>query len=127
MSLDSSFVVDFLNGQSAAVDRFRRLESERSVVCISPPAVSEVLVGATAGTPRHLRAAEDFLRALNWLEFDWESCLLAGRIGSELAGQGEPLSGPDLFIAAITLRHGHSLLTRDRAFARVRGLSVETY
>ncbi len=127
VSLDTTFVVDFLTGYPAAVERFRRLESDRSVVCISPSAVAETLVGASGGEPRHLRAAEEFLRSLNWLEFDWESCRLAGRIGSELSSRGEPLSAADLFIAAVSLRHGHSLLTRDRAFARVRGLSVETY
>lgn len=97
------------------------------MVCVSPPAAADVLVGASGGNARHLRVAEEFLHALNWLEFDWESCDLAGRIGAELSARGEPLSGPDLFVAAIALQHGQSLLTRDRAFSRVHGLSVETY
>ncbi len=127
VNLDTTFLVDFLHGVPSAVERFQRLESDRAVICVCAPAASEVMVGAAAGEERHRRAAEDLLGALNWLEFDWESCVLAGRIGAELSRRGEPLSAPDLFIAAISLRHHHPLLTQDRAFSRVPGLSVETY
>jgi predicted nucleic acid-binding protein len=94
---------------------------------VTPPAAAELLVGASRGGGQHLKAAEGLLASLTWLDFDFDACRLAGKLGAELIRAGEPLSGPDLFIAAISLRHGQPLLTRDRAFARVKGLSVETY
>ncbi len=65
--------------------------------------------------------------SLQWLEFDQEACRLAGRIGAELIDRGEPLGAGDLLIAAISLRHGQRLITRNRGFARVPGLQVESY
>jgi predicted nucleic acid-binding protein len=126
-SFDSTFLIDLLSGNPEAIDRLRRLEESREPKCVTPPAAAEVLVGASRGGGENLKAAEGLLASLNWLEFDYEACRLAGRLGAELIARGEPLSGPDLFIAAISLRHGQRLLTRDRAFARVKGLSVETY
>ncbi|MCI4345423.1 MAG: type II toxin-antitoxin system VapC family toxin [Thermoplasmata archaeon] len=67
------------------------------------------------------------MRSLQWLEFDWESCRLAGRIEADLISRGESMSASDLFIAAVSLRHGQRLITRDRGFDRVPGLKVETY
>ena len=74
-----------------------------------------------------LEAAEGLLASATWLEFDSESARMAGRIGADLIAQGPPVAGPDLFIAAISLRHGQPLLTRAHGFARVKGLMVETY
>lgn len=99
----------------------------REPLCVAPPAAAEVLVGAGLGDPRKREAAERLLGSLQLLDFDLQSAREAGRIGADLIRAGEPLAGPDLFIAAISLRHGQTLLTRDRAFSRVRGLRVETY
>lgn len=104
-----------------------RLEDAKELRWVTPPAAAEVMVGAHRIGGRPLAVAEEFLSALHWLAFDWESCRLAGQLGAELVVRGSPLAAPDLFIAAITLRHGERLLTRDRGFARVRGLQLETY
>ena len=58
---------------------------------------------------------------------DRQACEEAGRIGAELLGRGEMIGSADLFIAATSKRHGQRLLTRDRGFARVPGLTLETY
>ena len=127
VSLDSTFLIDLLRGHAGAVRRLERLEREREPRCVTPPAAAEVLVGAHRLGGRSQRAAEDMLASLEWLEFDRESCGLAGQIEAALLDEGDPMGASDLFIAAITLRHGHRLLTRDRDFSRVSGLQVETY
>ena len=76
---------------------------------------------------RALDRARELLGSLVLLPFDLEACEEAGRLGSLLISHGEELSSADLIIAAITKRHGQRLLTRDQAFARIRGLTVETY
>ena len=58
---------------------------------------------------------------------DREACEEAGKIGAELLARGEAIGSADLFIAATSKRHGQRLLTRDRGFARVPGLVVESY
>jgi predicted nucleic acid-binding protein len=126
-SLDSTFLIDLLRRVPAAVEHLDRLEGSREPRFVTPPAAAEVLVGAHGIGGRSLQVAEELLQSLQWLEFDWEACRLAGRIEAGLIAKGEPMSAADLFIAAVTLRHGQRLITRDRAFARVPGLRVETY
>ncbi len=126
VNLDSSFLVDFLRGRPEAVERLQVLEGRREPKYVCPPA-AELLIGAALAGDRALAKTETLLASLNWLPFDAESCRVAGRIGSALVEAGEPLGIADLFIAAITIRHADRLLTRDRSFACVKGLAVETY
>jgi tRNA(fMet)-specific endonuclease VapC len=126
-SLDSTFLIDLLRRVPSAVDRLERLESSREARCVTPPAAAEVMVGAHGLGGSSLRSAEELLRSLQWLEFDWKCCDLAGRIEADLIARGEPMGAADLFIAAVTMRHEQRLVTRDRGFARVPGLRVETY
>jgi tRNA(fMet)-specific endonuclease VapC len=126
-SLDSTFLIDLLRGDLGAQNRLRELEKSREPRCVTPPAAAEVLVGANRGARELLEAAKGLLATLTRLEFDSEAARLAGRIGADLIARGQPLPGPDLFIAAVSLRHGQPPLTRDHGFARGKGLRVETY
>ena len=127
VSLDSTFIIDLLRRVPSAVKLLDRLEADRDPRFVTPPAAAEVMVGAYGFGGKSLRVAESLLKSLQWLEFDWEACQLAGRIEAELIARGEPIGASDLFIAAVSLRHGQRLITRDRGFARVPGLHVETY
>ncbi len=127
VSLETTFLVDLLNGVPEAIVRAKGLEDAGEPRCVTPPAMAEVLVGAHFLGERGRSKAQDLLGTLTLLEFDRESCEEAGRMGADLLAQGRALGSADLFIAAITKRHGQRLLTRDRAFAGVRGLSLETY
>ncbi len=127
VSLDSSFVIDLLAGQRSAVDRAARLEQEGEARCITGPAASEVMVGAYRLGGRYLERARVLVDCLPVLPFDREAYHEAGRLGSDLLHRGLHLGESDLFIAAISLRHGQRLLTRDIAFSHVPGLAVESY
>ena len=91
------------------------------------PAAAELRIGGTDLGGNDRARAVELIDALVRLESDREAYHEAGTIGADLLSRGEGLGATDLFIAAITKRHGHCLLTRDRSFARVRGLTVETY
>lgn len=127
VSLASTYLNDLLRNVPGAVSRLDQLEREHEPRSVTPPAAAEVLVGAHRFGGKSLRAAQKLLHALQWLEFDLECGEVAGRIEAYLIGRGAPLGASDLYIAAISLRHGHRLLTRDGGFARVKGLQVENY
>jgi predicted nucleic acid-binding protein len=127
VSLDSSFLIDLLNGEARAAAKSRELDTQVILKAVTPPAAAEVMIGAYHLGRQYLVQARRLLDALPLLSFDGEAIQEAGRLGAELLRRGEPLSQADLFIAAITKRHGHSLLTTDHGFVRVPGLSVETY
>lgn len=56
--------------------------------------------------------------------FDIEDAALAGRLRQRMEANGKPMGPYDLLIAAQALRHGATLVTRDTAFANVKGLRV---
>ncbi len=127
VSLETTFLVDLLNGAPAAVARGRALDEAGEPKCVTAPAASELLVGAHYLGGPELARATALLDSLTLLDFDLEACHEAGHIGASLIARGETIGTTDLLIAAITKRHGQRLLTRDRGFARVQGLAVETY
>jgi len=127
VSLETSFLIDLLRKDPAAVARAQALETSGEPKCVTAPVAAEILIGAALRGGRALDRARELLASLVLLPFDLEACEEAGRLGALLISHGEELSTSDLFIAAITKRHGQRLLTRDQAFARIRGLTVETY
>ena len=127
VSLDSSFLIDLLAGERSAVDRAARLEQSGEDRCLSAPAASEVMVGAYRLGGTYLARARMMVDGLRLLAFDQQAYHEAGRIGADLLRRGFRLGQSDLFIAAISLRHGQRLLTRDAGFSNVPGLAVETY
>jgi len=126
-SLETTFLIDLLKDRAAAVQLARTLDVSGEPRCVTAPAAAEVLIGAHLQGGRGLEKAKDLLDSLVLLDFDRESYTEAGRLGALLIERGEEMSTPDLFIAAISKRHDQRLITRDRAFARIPGLSVETY
>jgi len=126
-SLETTFLIDLLRKDPRAVARAQALEASGEPKCVTAPAAAEILIGAYLRGGQAPDRARELLASLVFLPFDHESCEEAGRLGAQLIAHGEEVPTPDLFIAAITKRHGQRLLTRDRSFARVPGLTVETY
>lgn len=126
-SLETTFLVDLLRDLPAAIRVANVLEDGGEPRCVTAPAAAEVLIGAHLQSGRGLEKAKELLDSLVLLDFDRESCLEAGRLGARLIERGEGMSTVDLLIAAISKRHGQRLITRDGSFARIPGLSIETY
>jgi predicted nucleic acid-binding protein len=127
VSLDSSFLIDLLAGRDAAVMKARELDEGNEPRFITPPAAAEVLVGGHYAGGAYLAKTTALINGLQILPFDRLAQDQAGRLGAELARRGARLGESDLFIAAISIRHGQRLLARDSAFSRVPGLSIESY
>jgi predicted nucleic acid-binding protein len=126
-SLETTFLIDLLNDLPAAIQVAKALEARGEPRCVTAPAAAEVLVGAHLQGGRSLEKTKELLDSLVLLDFDREAYVEAGRLGAILIQRGEEVSTPDLMIAAISKRHGQRLITRDRAFSRIPGLSIEMY
>lgn len=125
--MDTSFLIDLRKGLPAAVAKAKAIEESGEPRCVTFPVAAELLIGAHRFGGAQLERTRELLGSLLLLETDMESCEEAGRLGAELISRGETMGGVDLLVAAISKRHGQRLLTRDRSFARVPGLAVETY
>lgn len=127
VSLDSTFVIDLLRRRSTAVEMATSFVQGKVPVCIAPPAAVEVLAGGHRLGGEYLQRVRALLASLPVLPFDEEAIESTARIAADLMTRGERLLEGDLMIAGISLRHGEEVITRDRAFGRVRGLSVRFY
>ena len=127
MCLDSTFCIDLSSGVPEARAKAEELTRLGERLTIPAPALTEFLVGAFLQGGRRLRQAVDFVSALEVLEVTEPIAMDAARSGGECLRRGEPVGTIDLLIAA-TARHHHAhLLSRDKDFARIPGLTLETY
>jgi tRNA(fMet)-specific endonuclease VapC len=123
--LDSNTISYYFRGDPQVVPRLQAL----SPCNLAVPAIVEyelryglLRLPPEAATPR-LAALAQLLRPLQVLPFDSECAAHAARIRAELEAAGTPIGAHDTLIAATTLRHQATLVTRNvREFSRVVGL-----
>lgn len=127
VSLDSTFLLDLLKGRPPAVRLAQALVEREVPCCITPPAAVEVLTAAHRLGGPALQKARELLAALYLLPVDVEAVEATSRLSQELMNRSEVLEEGKLLIAGISLRHGESLVTRDRAFSAVPGLTLQYY
>ncbi len=70
---------------------------------------------------------EAFLATGSVLAFNSDAAIAFGHVRATLEAQGQPLGANDMLIAAHALSRGLTLVTADKAFSRVDGLSVEDW
>ena len=106
--LDTTVLVDFLNGRREAVDLVDSLAhrgNQLGVCCVS---VAELY----AGTDRNRRAAVDrLIEAMNYHDVSLAAAQEAGRYRYEFARRGTALSTTDTLIAATAIAEGATLIT----------------
>ena len=123
--LDTTFLVDLLAGDSAAIGFAAILDEPVGVSAVS---FYELLFGSTGRRRMHHveRLAADFAI----LPADYDVCAIAAAIQSRLADSGELIPVLDAIIAATAALAGIPLVTADEHFRRVPedfGLVVRDY
>lgn len=122
--LDSSFVIDHLNGIPAATARYARLFEDGDDPVVNEVVVCEVATGAPAHPDPDLTA---FLEPLEFVQPGPTTALLAGEWRAVARRRGHHLSLPDALIAAAAHTTNAVVLTRNlRDFAHT-GARVEGY
>lgn len=128
--LDTSFVIDFLEGEERAVTIFDFLRQGSAPLGVTSYTHFELYagIGRSDRPDRERRQVEGFLESLTLFDFEAEAARHAGLLDAELAEEGQPVGLVDLMIAATALHHGQSVVTRDPGgFERVPGLEVLSY
>ena len=124
---DSTFLIDYVRGEPAAVEKVRELLASSERLTAPSVAAAELLVGAHYRGGRELARTLEFLERLEVLPFGIEEASEAGRLGAESLRRGAPVAGNDLLVAATARRHRGILVSRDGVFSQVPGLAVEAY
>ena len=112
-----------------ARSRCRMLRVPMETLCISAVTDAELRFGlAKRPLAEQLhRAVHKFQLRVDSLPWHRQVALRYGTLRAELGQQGKPLSPLDLQIAAHASSIGAVLVTNDKAFAKVQGLSVEDW
>ena len=122
--LDAHWLMSYLNARPEAVELVERLSPDG--ISTSPVVCDEVFEGLQSSPAAETRSAqfEAFIQSLDLLDLDLEIARVYGRLRSELRSQGQLIPDNDLWIAATSLAHDLTLVTRDRHFRRIPDLKL---
>lgn len=127
--LDTNTCIHALEGEFRAIqNRMTHLLPER--IKIPSMVVAELLFGAAKSSdPDKVRkGVEEFLLPYETVGFGAAEAAVYAGIRADLQRRGMLIGPNDLVIAATTLAHGATLVTRNRReFGRVAGLAVEDW
>ena len=129
MILETSFVIDFLNGKRDAVSKISSLIDENRDCIITTPTIFEVWSGIISLKKGENEKTKTKLLLNNQIIYglDVESAEIAGKIHGELVLKGLTIDPADCMIAGIAISNNIPLLTRDRHFESRVGLKIESY
>jgi predicted nucleic acid-binding protein len=120
---DTDVLIDYLGGVEPSASRVAEAIAAGRLYTTAI-ARAELRRGTRAAQQRE--ALDDLLAALVVLPLDTAAADRAGDIARQLDASGQSIAMADALVAAITLVHGATLLTRNRPhFERVQGLKLE--
>lgn len=126
IAADTSFLLDYLDGEDAAAQYLAIHEDEPFFA----PSLSLFETYRGAARVGGADGVERAKTALEWVEplvLDEPASREAACIEAELLEAGAPINLGDTLIAGICRHHGATVLTRDGDFERVDGLDVDRY
>lgn len=127
--LDTDICIHLLNARAPELlARFRSHSPFELALCSIVRA--ELLWGArnSRRVDENLERVRLFAEPLKSLPFDDDCAEQYGAIRADLAARGTPIGPNDTLIAAISVAHQATLVTRNRReFERVSGLQLETW
>lgn len=125
--LDPAFCIGLAGVEPRALQKAEDPSARGDSQAIPAPALTEFLAGAFQLGGRRLEQALQFVAGLGVLDVTEPIAIEVARLGGECVRRGELAGTLDLLIAATAKHHHAQLLTRDTDFARVSGLTLETY
>jgi tRNA(fMet)-specific endonuclease VapC len=130
MLLDTSFLIDLMDGLPEAVALAKSIDSEGEPLRLPAPVLFELWVGAAGlgGRPGEGRVIEVLETAYEVVGFESADARSAGALQARLHRSGKALGTVDAQIAGMALARSELLVTGDAALAGVgHGVPVRTY
>jgi len=127
---DTSFLIDFMNGEKEAIELMNTLNEPILTTIISH---YEIFVGAFrhggVDAAKDIDDAREFLDNFEMLNLDRHSMLESAKICARLMSQGNKIDDNDCMIAGIALKNGIStIITRNKShFDRIKGIKIISY
>jgi predicted nucleic acid-binding protein len=122
--LDSTFVIDHLQGDLGARARWHRMFEEGDQPVVTEVVVCEVRTGLRE---RDEAILERMLIPTEFVKPGRETAMLAGRWRAEMRDGGRTLGLPDALIAAAAFHLGGGVVTRNVRDFALTPVRIETY
>jgi predicted nucleic acid-binding protein len=106
--LDSSIIIDTLNGKRSRGQLLQDLVQQGHVLACCPINVTEVYAGLR---PHEEPRTEQLVQSLQYYPIIWEVARLAGLLKRDYARKGITLAATDVTIAAVAIHHQIKLIT----------------
>jgi tRNA(fMet)-specific endonuclease VapC len=125
---DTSFLIDLMRREPAAFGMYEAYEEQGIALSTTAITAMELYKGAyISGNPGNVEKAERILALFNLLPLDEMVYQVFGRIAAGLCLEGNPVGDFDEAIAAIARCYDGEIITRDRHFEKIPGLTVIGY
>lgn len=123
--LDTNIVSALLKGEKIIADNI----DNSNAVYIPITVVGELHYGAQFSTQIEKNTANirKVLSAYEVIYIDNDTALRYGIIKAALRKKGTPIPENDIWIAALTLQHSLTLITRDKHFQEVDNISLDAW
>jgi tRNA(fMet)-specific endonuclease VapC len=122
--LDTNIVIAILNQESVIEDRLKGQQGYIAAI-----SVGELYYGAykSGRVTDNVQRLEKLLAGYSVVVCDRGTAEAYGRIKLTLKSKGRPIPENDIWIAAIAMQHGLTLVTRDEHFDAIDNLQTETW
>ena len=124
-ALDSTIAIDFLRNESFALERVSQLNE----IYLPYPVLGELLYGAkkSFNPEKNIKSIRDFTAGCRIVYGNWHICQNYAEIKNDLRAKGSMITENDIWIAACIIHKNLTLLTRDKHFQNIAGLSMEIW
>lgn len=121
--LDSNIVIDLFRGDQQTISRIKLIKEVKIPVIV----LGELYFGAnksnqTSKRLKQIARLEELVTILNITKSTTRSY---GVIKDQLRLKGKPIPENDIWIASLALEHNLILLTKDKHFEYIDGISIE--
>lgn len=123
MALDTNAAIALLNGEERLIVKIRH----QARVYLPLPVVGELLFGAlnSQRAEANLARIRELFERSTILAMGAETASQYAQTRLALKRQGRPIPENDVWIAALCIQHQLPLITNDRHFERIEGLSLD--
>ncbi|MBC7552378.1 MAG: type II toxin-antitoxin system VapC family toxin [Taibaiella sp.] len=123
--LDTNIVIEVFDDNKILAERMEDI----GALYISTVVLGELYTGINRVTnkAKHHKKLNDFLQLCTVLDIDSISAQYYGETAAALFKKGKPIPANDIWIAAVTLQHGLTLVTRDKHFNEIEGLNIVSW
>lgn len=124
-ALDTNIVSAWFKGEEGIADKIDKAKEVHIPIVV----IGELYYGAAYSThvQKNTKEIQRLTTFYNLLLIDEETSIIYGDIKVALRKKGKPIPENDIWIAAISQRHGLTLITRDKHFSEIEGLKTKNW